>query len=143
MTFKLCAMANKGLNCMLLKVLNKFDELVCESCRNPSYSLFLPSGHFSPTTMEGLLKIDSLPKKRAELLGDRVLKLISDYCQENNLLSDEVETVQNPQTMFIQVHSARILRLYSYRYILRISRRGFKFVCIGQSKFIWWLFAEF
>ena len=53
--------------------------------------------------MENLLKIHDLPKKRAELLGEACLKLVKKYSQENQLLTDEFETAQNPVEKFNEV----------------------------------------
>ena len=53
--------------------------------------------------MENLLKIHDLPKKRAELLGEACLKLIKKYSQENQLLTDEFDTAQNPVEKFNEV----------------------------------------
>ena len=53
--------------------------------------------------MENLLKIHDLPKKRAELLGEACLKLIKKYSQENQLLTDEFDTAQNPLEKFNEV----------------------------------------
>ena len=53
--------------------------------------------------MENLLKIHDLPKKIAELLGEACLKLVKKYSQENQLLTDEFETAQNPIEKFNEV----------------------------------------
>ena len=53
--------------------------------------------------MVNLLKIHDLPKKRAGLLGEACLKLVKKYSQENQLLTDEFETAQNPIEKFNEV----------------------------------------
>ena len=40
---------------------------------------------------------------RAELLGEACLKLVKKYSQENQLLTDEFETAQNPVEKFNEV----------------------------------------
>lgn len=55
--------------------------------------------------MQNLLKINDLPKKRAELLGEAVLQLVKKYSEENQLVTDECETAEDPQNTFIEVNN--------------------------------------
>ena len=57
-----------------------------------------------PTNMESLLKIDSLPIKRAEILGEGVFTLIKDFSKDNGLDTDVFDR-QPSQTDFLEVCS--------------------------------------
>lgn len=65
--------------------------------------------------MQNLLKINDLPKKRAELLGEAVLQLVKKYSEENQLVTDECETAEDPQNTFIEVNNTNthIVKLWA------------------------------
>lgn len=55
-----------------------------------------------PTTLDSLRKIDSLPEKRAELLGDGVLNLIKEFSEEHKIDTDVFDSKPSSQ-QFIKV----------------------------------------
>ncbi|XP_067936755.1 bifunctional 3'-5' exonuclease/ATP-dependent helicase WRN-like [Watersipora subatra] len=61
----------------------------------------LDMAKYRPTNLDNLLKIDSLPKKRAELLEDKVFTLIKEFAESNGLATDVFE-VKSTQATFLE-----------------------------------------